>query len=105
MRARLHAAWIAALVTSGCRSGGGVEHYAVDAVMSSAYRPPKPTELARADKAPYLVLGGDFHCHVTPPDDPGHVSRTLAETVALAKKEGVDFVVLTPHVPARFYQR
>lgn len=50
-----------------------------------------------------MVLGGDLHCHVLPPDAPYHVSRQLPETIALAEKEGLDFVVLTPHVPSRFY--
>jgi hypothetical protein len=50
-----------------------------------------------------LVLSGDMHCHVLPPDAPYHVSRMLADTLALAEKEGLDFVVLTPHVPMRFF--
>jgi hypothetical protein len=44
-----------------------------------------------------------MHCHVLPPDAPHHVSRGLAETVGLAQQEGLDFVVLTPHVPMRFF--
>jgi hypothetical protein len=52
---------------------------------------------------PYEVLAGDLHCHILPPDAPGHVSRELPETVRLAAEEGLDFVVLTPHVPARFF--
>jgi hypothetical protein len=50
-----------------------------------------------------MILGGDMHCHVQPPDAPYHVSRELPDTLALAKDESLDFVVLTPHVPARFY--
>lgn len=50
-----------------------------------------------------LLLAGDLHCHVKPPDAPHHVSRELADTFALAEEERLDFVVLTPHVPARFF--
>jgi hypothetical protein len=44
-----------------------------------------------------------MHCHVSPPDDASDVNRGLAETLALAREEGLDFVVLTPHLPGRFY--
>jgi len=54
--------------------------------------------------APYEVLAGDFHCHVNPPDSPSDVARGIEETVELAAQEKLDFVVLTPHVPARFFQ-
>lgn len=74
-------------------------HTLIDVAMSSAYRPVRsPMRLGR-----YLVLAGDTHCHVQPPDSPHHVDRLLPETVALAHEEGLDFVVLTPHVPARFF--
>lgn len=49
------------------------------------------------------VLSGDLHTHVLPPDAPWHVTRDLPSTARLAKAEGLDFVVLTPHVSGRFY--
>jgi hypothetical protein len=78
---------------------GCSQHVLVDAAMASAYRPPAGPK----KRAEYLLLAGDMHCHVLPPDPPGHVDRNLEETVALAKEEGLDFVLLTPHVRARFY--
>jgi predicted metal-dependent phosphoesterase TrpH len=54
--------------------------------------------------AQYELLAGDFHCHVNPPDSPSDVARGIEETVDLAAQEKLDFVVLTPHVPARFFQ-
>jgi hypothetical protein len=66
--------------------------------MASAYRPPRPEQ-----RPGFVLLAGDLHCHVSPPDDPTHVSRGLAETVALARQEHLDFVLLTPHVVARFF--
>jgi hypothetical protein len=50
-----------------------------------------------------IVLAGDMHCHVAPPDASYHVSRELPFTLALASDESLDFVVLTPHVPRRFF--
>lgn len=50
-----------------------------------------------------MILGGDLHCHVLPPDAAYHVSRELPEALDLARDESLDFVVLTPHVPARFF--
>jgi hypothetical protein len=84
------------------------EHHMVDAVMSSAYRPVRPepplSASSRAQKSQYLLLSGDLHCHVSPPDAPSHVSRGIAETVELARSEGLDFVVLTPHVRIQSFQ-
>lgn len=72
----------------------------VDVAMSGAERP----QLQRGPRVGgLLVLAGDLHCHVLPPDAPHHVSRDLPDTLALAKREGLDFVVLTPHVPMRFF--
>jgi hypothetical protein len=64
---------------------------------------PHPAARPSMRVGPYDVLAGDMHCHVLPPDAPWHVSRDLAATEALAREEGLDFVVLTPHVPARFF--
>jgi hypothetical protein len=69
------------------------------ALMLTAYRPGAPLQVA----PPYRILAGDMHCHVSPPDGPDDVSRDLAGTAALAREEGLDFVVLTPHLPARFF--
>ena len=83
--------------------------------MGSAYRPPAielgpawrdaprgggPTAAA---PEPYQLLAGDFHCHVSPPDWDQEANRDLAGTVTLANAEHLDFVVLTPHVGARFF--
>jgi hypothetical protein len=72
----------------------------LDPAMSSAPHTP-PTEGRRV--GPYEVLGGDMHCHILPPDSPTHVSREIEETARIAEEEGLDFVVLTPHVPSRFF--
>ena len=87
----------------------------VDLAMSSAYRPAlggasgRGASLAsdltkRPIAPPYQLLAGDFHCHVQPPDSEGEVSRGVPETIELARRERLDFVVLTPHVWARFFQ-
>ncbi len=91
-------------VVAGC--GRPAAHYAVETAMSSAYRPASDATLwpLRAAGAPSRVLAGDMHCHVSPPDHPLEASRDPAATVTLARDEGLDFVVLTPHVAARFFE-
>src|SRR6202008_878622 len=81
-------------------------HYAIEVAMASAYRPSSTTDIPRTGPlmAPKLeVLAGDLHCPVTPPDHRVEASRSPAETVDLARDEGLDFVVLTPHVASRFF--
>lgn len=90
----------AALSLSGCAT---VEPRAVDTLISSAYRPPV-MEAAKPPTPSYELLAGDLHCHVAPPDWPPHVIRDLPQTAELAEQEGLDFVVLTPHVWSRFFQ-
>jgi hypothetical protein len=72
----------------------------VDGVMAGAYR---PEPASTVDVSPYVLLAGDLHCHVSPPDSPGHVGRDLPATVLLAEEEGLDFVVLTPHIWDEFF--
>ena len=69
-------------------------------MMSGAYRPGAQPAI---DVSPYVLLAGDTHCHVSPPDNPGHVSRDLPSTVALAEAEGIDFLLLSPHLWDEFY--
>lgn len=92
-----NAALVLALALSNvaCSSSG-----MVDFAMSSAKSPASHRALTVGDRT---VLAGDMHCHVLPPDSRWHVSRELPETIARAKKEDFDFVVLTPHIPARFF--
>ena len=82
------------IVLAGC-----ARNALLDVAMGSGYRPPPPAPLP----GPYQLLAGDMHCHVTPPDAKSHVVRGVPETVDLAREEGLDFVVLTPHVRALFY--
>ncbi len=92
---------VAALGLTALTGCTGLEPKAVDAVVGSAYRPtvmPVTTPPAPS----YELLAGDLHCHINPPDFAPHVIRDLDSTVELAEREGLDFVVLTPHVWARF---
>ena len=86
---------LAALLLLGC-----TKSQLVDVAMSGAERPHTVRDQRVGDR---LVLAGDMHCHVLPPDASHHVSRDLPETLALAKREALDFVVLTPHVAKRFF--
>jgi len=123
---RLHAATLAlALAATGCSV-----HTVENVAMASAYRPPSPPQSASPLPAPsspqpqpqrpasgpavssppislpaaaYQILAGDMHCHISPPDSPRDVTRGVAETLALAREEKLDFVILTPHLQARFF--
>jgi hypothetical protein len=88
--------FLASVALFGCS-----RHAAIDFAMGSAYRP-ESRPIVTLD-APMQVVAGDMHCHVAPPDDASDVTRALPRTAALAKAEGIDFVVLTPHVWSRFY--
>jgi predicted metal-dependent phosphoesterase TrpH len=80
----------------------------VGGLMLTAYRPdpiPKGPGPAwtQTESPPRRLLAGDLHCHVFPPDPAFHVDREPAETVERAAAEGLDFLVLTPHVGAGFF--
>lgn len=98
----LFSALITGFVSTACSP---LKHAVVDAAMLSAYRAPALRVVTGDAAAPALeLLAGDFHCHVSPPDGASHVGRGLEDTVKLARREQLDFVVLTPHVRARFFQ-
>ncbi len=88
-------ALLLAFTSLGCN-----KNQLLDVAMSGVSRPASPRGMQVGER---LVLAGDMHCHVMPPDSAHHVSRELPETLALARSEGLDFVVLTPHVSARFF--
>jgi hypothetical protein len=90
---------IAALALA-CASLGCSKSQLIDIAMNGGPRAASHRGMHVGDR---MILGGDMHCHVLPPDAPYHVSRELPDTLALAKDEELDFVVLTPHVPAEFF--
>ena len=94
------AALLAVLSALAPAIGGCSKSQLVDVAMSGVEHVRVPRGQRVGD---LLVLAGDMHCHVLPPDAPYHVSRDLAHTLELAKREELDFVVLTPHVPKRFF--
>jgi hypothetical protein len=91
---------VALVALCAATSVGCTKNQLLDIAMSGATRPVLPHGTHVGDR---VILAGDMHCHVMPPDSAHHVSRELPETLALAEAEGLDFVVLSPHVPARFY--
>lgn len=100
--------FLAAVAVLATTAAGCSQRKVVDTLLGSAYHPrlvalgPVVDDSSPAPR--YQLLAGDFHCHVGPPDDPSDVSRDFATTVKLAHEEHLDFVVLTPHVAARFFQ-
>lgn len=77
--------------------GATMAQAAVDTVMATAPRPPRRWRDELRAPSPYVLLAGDLHCHIRPPDWADHVARGLPETLALARAEGLDFVSLVPH--------
>lgn len=96
---RRTAAWLV-FVLAAPHTMACTKNQLIDVAMSGARHATPHREMRVGER---LVLAGDMHCHVQPPDSPAHVSRELAETFERAKDEGLDFVVLTPHVPMRFF--
>ncbi len=92
-------AFLALAVIAGV-SVGCSKNQLIDMAMNGGPHAPAHRGMRVGDR---MILGGDMHCHVLPPDAPYHVSRELPETLSLAKDESLDFVVLTPHVPGRFF--
>ena len=88
--------FLLAALSTGCTANG-----LLDTAMNAAKEPIPHAGLRVGDR---MVLAGDLHCHVLPPDSPSHVTRGLPETLVLAEEQHLDFVLLTPHVPARFFQ-
>ncbi len=93
----------AAVPLLACVSVAQVKQSAVDAAISTAAPRPSSPASPPAALAGYSLFAGDFHTHVSPPDGPPHVVRGMHETVVLARKEHLDFVVLTPHTWSRFF--
>ena len=104
---RAFRALFTALATSAL--AGCNPHAFERAAMISAFRPDRVDHLPPAPASPddaaprYELLAGDMHTHISPPDSPADVRRGVADTISLAADEGLDFVVLTPHLPARFF--
>lgn len=93
-----------ACVATAWRKGATVGHAATDLVITQAPRPPRDWRESVTPPAPYLLLAGDLHCHINPPDWSDHVARHLPETIRLALDEQLDFLSLVPHVFSDLYE-
>lgn len=91
---------LALLAAPALASGGCTKNQLVTMAMDGASHATSHQGMQVGGR---MILAGDMHCHVLPPDAAYHVSRELPETIERAKAESLDFVVLTPHVPARFF--
>jgi hypothetical protein len=87
---------VVALALGGVFSG--CNHYDVlDAALWPMGAPTAMDTTAPRDDR-WLLLAGDLHCHVSPPDHPRHVDRSLEDTLVAAHDAGIDFLALTPHL-------
>ena len=69
-----------ALALSGCSAND-----LLDTAMHTAKVPAPHASMRVGDR---MVLAGDLHCHVLPPDSPHHVTRELESTLKLAEQQG-----------------
>lgn len=95
------------LLAMGLALAGCSRHELIDTLLGDAHRPAIIMPGTHPGHGPgrdrYELLAGDLHCHVKPPDADWDVVRGLDETIVLSRTEGLDFIVLTPHVGARFF--
>lgn len=91
---------ILAAATLAASSLGCSKNQLIDVAMSGSTHATSHRGMRVGER---MILAGDLHCHVLPPDAAHHVSRELPEVLTRAEEEALDFVVLTPHVPARFF--
>lgn len=101
MRRRVAFFLVLLLVATGTAAalGGCNKYVLMDLALWSVEVPPPARS---SPDEPWVLLAGDMHCHVSPPDHPEHVGRALASTVELARDADLDFLVLTPHAWAGF---
>src|SRR5947209_8621297 len=83
----------APLLGAACTRQGLVDYAMTSAPHLVAARPADAAQ--RSEPPRYQLLAGDLHCHVSPPDSPSDVTRSVLETAELARTERLDFVVLT----------
>ncbi len=94
------AAFIAAQPRLPVRPRGGVAP--VVAAPPRNAQDPRPTVKPEpASQDPWML--GDLHVHVSPPDEPGHSTLTVAKAIQSARRGGLDFVILTPHQADRSF--
>src|SRR5689334_3508915 len=59
---------------------------------------PPPVVADAAPVDPRRWFAGDVHMHVAPPDDPADVMMNVPAIADAARTNGLDFVLLTPHL-------
>jgi hypothetical protein len=93
---------VAVLVVLALAAAGGCSHHDVLDAALWPMRAPDATDASGPPSDDWLLLAGDLHCHVAPPDHPRHVDRSLEDTLEAAHEAGLDFIALTPHVWSGF---
>lgn len=84
------------LLTGACRT------FFTALSTEAAYKPKQHKNVQM--QGAYRLWAGDMNFHISPPDDPRKVERSLKASVDLANKSGLDFVFVTPQIPARFWE-
>ena len=93
---------LAGVAVSILAAAGGCTSLLSKLSLRAAYKP-KPHKTVQMQGV-YRLWAGDMNFHISPPDDPRKIRRTLKESVDLVNASGLDFVFVTPQIPARFWE-
>lgn len=81
---------------------GGCQTMLSKLSLRAAYKPKSHKTVQM--QGVYRLWAGDMNFHISPPDDPRKIRRTLKESVDLVNASELDFVFVTPQIPARFWE-
>jgi hypothetical protein len=70
--------------------------------LEAAFKPPPAAKVAL--QGTLRLWAGDMNFHISPPEDPKEIRRSLREALELIQRSNLDFVYLTPKIRARFYE-
>ncbi len=96
-------AWIPALALVACTRAASPDAQVVDAapavaVLASPDAAPPPPPPPPPPPKPRRWIAGDLHMHVAPPGALRDVTMTIPQIAKQARKNGLEFVIVTPHL-------
>lgn len=72
----------------------------------AAHKPPPASKVqvpTPPGQAPLKLYGGDMAFRISPPDRADEIKRSRDTTLLMMRRSKLDFVMMTPRVPARFF--
>ncbi|MBP8196738.1 MAG: hypothetical protein KAY55_06170 [Deltaproteobacteria bacterium] len=93
---------LAAGIAVGTLLSAGACQSLLSALSTRAEYKPKSHKTVQMQGSQRL-WAGDMNFHISPPDDPKRIRRSFNESVEMLSKSELDFVFITPQIPARFW--